>query len=192
MTVENECELSVMKHDIKYLKKIAQKRCRDAEQKLKADSEIAWLRLQLTLTKFCLDRFKHNEAHFKCYTRFETYEMFNVFYTFLQPGANVLIYWDPVTNIYYTTEPSKYGGARLLQPQEELFVTLVWLCCWLPIEKFSVRFNIITSTISWIIITWITFFHSKLRTLPIWNQRKQLINLCQKLSRNCIPQQGVL
>ena len=51
--------------------------------------------------------------------------MFNVFYTFLQPGATALIYWDPAANIYFTTESSKYGGARRLQPQDELFITLV-------------------------------------------------------------------
>ena len=31
------------------------------------------------LTKICLDRFKHNEAHLKSYTGFEMYEMFNIF-----------------------------------------------------------------------------------------------------------------
>lgn len=48
------------------------------QKKLRADSKIAGLRVQLTLTNFCLYRFKHNEAHN------ETYKMFNIFYTFLQ------------------------------------------------------------------------------------------------------------
>ena len=42
------------------------------EQMLRAGSEIAGLREQLALTKFCLHRFKCNEAHFKFYTEFET------------------------------------------------------------------------------------------------------------------------
>ena len=105
----------------------------------------------------------------------------------MQPGGTALIYWDPVTNIYFTTEPSKYGGARSLQPQEELFVTLVWLCCWLPIENFSAIFNIVTSTISWIIITWITFFHSNLRPLPIWNQRKTIDEFMPKAFKELYP-----
>ena len=88
MTVENESELSVMKHEIECLKKkLHEKDVEMQEQKLIADSEIAGLREQLTSTKFCLDRFKYNEAHYKFYTGFETYEMFNIFYTFLQPAT---------------------------------------------------------------------------------------------------------
>ena len=45
------------------------------EQKLTADIEIAGLREQLRFTKFCLDRFKHNEVHYKCYTGFETWNI---------------------------------------------------------------------------------------------------------------------
>ena len=93
MTVENELELSVMKHKIECLsKKLYEKDVEIQEQKLRADSKIAGLREKLTLTKFCLHRLKQNEAHFKFYTGFETYEIFNIFYTFLEPGANALIY----------------------------------------------------------------------------------------------------
>ena len=74
------------------------------QRKLRADSKIAGLRVQLTLTNFCLYRFKHNEAQFKIYTGFETYKMFNIFYTFLQYiMLNVRIYWGSVTNIDFTT-----------------------------------------------------------------------------------------
>ena len=77
-----------MKHEVECLKKkLHEKDVEMHKQKLIANSEIAGLREQLTLTKFCLDRFKHNEAHFKFYSGFETYEMFNIFYTFLQPEA---------------------------------------------------------------------------------------------------------
>ena len=53
---------------------ISQRKYRNAKQKLRVDSEIAGLREQLTLTKFCLDRFKQNEPHFKFYTGLETYD----------------------------------------------------------------------------------------------------------------------
>ena len=88
MNLENESELSVMKYEIECLKeKLDEKDVEMQEQKLIADSEIAGLREQLTLSKFGLDRFKRNEAHYKCYTGFETYEMVNIFYTFLQPAT---------------------------------------------------------------------------------------------------------
>ena len=139
---------------------------------MRADSKIVELREQLILTKICLDRFKHNEAHLKFYSGFEMYEMFNIFYTFLQLGANALIYWGSVTNINFAIEPSKYGRSRSLQPQEELFPMLVRLRCGLLIEGLSVRFNISTSSIKRIITTWIDFLHFRLRALTIWSQRK--------------------
>ena len=120
------------------------------------------------------------------------HEMFNIFYTFLQPGANALIYLGSVTNTDFTKEPSKYGRSRSLQPQEELFFTLVRLCCGLPIEDLSVRLNISTSTISRIVITWRDFLHSRLEHYLFGAKEKQLMNLYRKLSRNSIPQQGVL
>ena len=89
-------------------KKLHEKDAEMQEQKLRADSEIAGFKEQLTLTKFYLDRFKLNKAHFKFYTGFEAYEIFNIFYTSLQPVANALIYWGSVTNIDFTTEPSNH------------------------------------------------------------------------------------
>ena len=35
--------------------------------------------------------------------------MFNIVCTFLQSGANALIYWGSVTNTDFITEPTKYG-----------------------------------------------------------------------------------
>ena len=88
MTFENKNEFSVIKHERECLKnKLHEEDVEMQEQKLIADSEIVGLRQQLALTKFCLDRFKHNEVHYKFYTRFETYEMFNIFCTFLQPAT---------------------------------------------------------------------------------------------------------
>ena len=83
---------------------------------------------QLTFTKLCLDRFKDNEAHFKFYTGFETYEMCNIFYIFLQLGANTLNCWGSLTNIDFTTEPRNFTTEPRkwsLQVQEKLFLTLL-------------------------------------------------------------------
>ena len=169
-----------------FKKEIARRRCTNARTKVES-SEIAGLREQLTLTKFLLDRFKHNETHFKFYTGFKTYEMCKIFYTFLQPEANAIIYWGSVKNIDFTIEQSKYGRSRSLQPQEKLFLTLVQLCCGFQIEDLSVRFNISTSTISRIIITWIDFLYSRLEPLPIWSQRKTIDEFMPKALKELYP-----
>ena len=72
-------------------KKMHEKDLELQEIGLTTQSEITGLKEQLALTKFCLDRFKQNEEHFKFYTGFETYEMFSTFSTFLQLGASDLI-----------------------------------------------------------------------------------------------------
>ena len=122
-----------LKHEINYLKEqLKNKELQLEESKSQSSNEIATLKEQLASNKFSLDRFKHNEGQFKFYTGFETYEIFNVFYQFLQPGACSLIYWGSVTNVdFTTTEPSKYGRSRILQPQEELFLTLGSITVWL-------------------------------------------------------------
>ena len=89
-----------------------------------------------------------------------------------------------MANNNFITEPSKYGRSRSLHPQEELFLTLVRLRCGLPIEDLSVRFNISTSTISRIIITWIDFLHSRLRPLPISSQRKTIDEFMPKFFKD--------
>lgn len=44
---------------------------------MRAETEIAGLKDQITSTKFCPDLFKQNKGHLKFYKEFETYEMFN-------------------------------------------------------------------------------------------------------------------
>ena len=43
--------------------------------------------------KFGIDRFKHNQEHFKFHSGFDTYEKFKCFLEYLQPAANYLLYW---------------------------------------------------------------------------------------------------
>ena len=57
----------------------------------------------------------------------------------------------------------------------------------MPIEDLSVRFNISTSIISQIIITWIDFLHSKLRALPIWSHRKSIDQFIPKAFKELYP-----
>ena len=42
--------------------------------------------------KFCIDRFKHNQVHFKFYTCFDSYGQFKCVLGYLQPAASMLSY----------------------------------------------------------------------------------------------------
>lgn len=70
--------------------------------KKELQSQITELSNTLNKTKFTLDRFKHNKAHFKFYTGFESYELFCVVVEYLQPAASCLNYWGSSTIVNKT------------------------------------------------------------------------------------------
>ena len=80
------------------------------------DNEISNLQSLLTQSKFTVDKFKHNTAHFKFYCGFDSYEMFKVMLEYLQPAASSLIYWGSNTNVDNTIDDNniKRGRSRKL------------------------------------------------------------------------------
>ena len=144
----------------------------ESEMKLREKQllvEIAYLKNKLDQSKFTVDRFQHNKVHFKFYTGFESYEMFKVVLEYLKPAANSLIYWGSSSKVENTqSNTGKRGCSRLTTPEEEFFMTLTRLRCAFPIEDLGIRFNMSTSNISRILVTWIDFLHTHLRILPIW------------------------
>ena len=131
-------------------------------------SEISTLTSLLEESKFTVDRFKHNKAHFRFYTGFESYDLFKIVLEYLQPAADSLIYWGSNTNIDKPESKGKRGRARALTPEEEFFMVLTRLRCAFPIEDIGVRFNMSTSNVSRILITWID-----LEFYPYGHQKKQ-------------------
>ena len=124
--------------------------------------------------KFSIDRFKHNQAQFKFYTEFDSYDLFRSVLDFLEPAASSLIYCDSTANIENKSKPSclKRGPQRRLTAEEEFFLLLVRLRNAFPIQDLSIRFGISTSHVSRILITWIDFLHAQFRKLPIWASKQ--------------------
>ena len=135
-----------------------------------------------------MDRFQHNKVHFKFYTGFESYEMFKVVLEYLKPAANSLIYWGSSSKVENTqSNTGKRGRSRLTTPEEEFFMTLTRLRCAFPIEDLGIRFNMSTSNISRILVTWIDFLHTRLRILPIWASKKTVIDTMPKCFKELYP-----
>ena len=61
--------------------------------------EISRLQQVINDNKFSIDRFKHNQAQFKFYTGFDSYDLFRSVVDCLEPAASSLIYWDSTANI---------------------------------------------------------------------------------------------
>ena len=120
--------------------------------------------------KFTVDRFKHNQAHFKFYTGFESYNLFKVLLEYLEPAASKLIYWGSNTNIEKTTDfnYNKKGRGRIMSSKSELFLVLTRFRLGLLVEDMALRFDISSSHVRRIIVTWTDFLHSQMRMLLIW------------------------
>ena len=61
-----------------------------------------------------------------------------------------------------------------MQPIDELFLVLYWLCCNALEKDIGNRFDLHPSSVSCIILSWINLYF-KLKQLPIWASR-QMVN----------------
>ena len=181
-------EVELLKTELKELKQDITTR----ENELQAT--ILNLQNLLEKSKFNIDRFKHNQAHFKFYTGFENYKMFQIVLEYLQPAAGSLIYWGSNTNIEnkISSTVAKRGPPRTLSAEDEFFLVLVRLRCAFPIEDLSVRFDISTSNLSRILITWIDFLHAQVRMLPVWASKETVIETMPKCFKDAYPTTRVI
>ena len=126
----------VLQQEIQKLEGIISNMTVEIRQKEKSLlAEINSLKIEVDENKFTVDRFKHNNAHFKFYTGFDSYEMFKLVLEYLQPAANSLIYWGSNTNVKNTkTCDGKHGRSRCTTAETEFFMILIRLQCGFPIE----------------------------------------------------------
>ncbi len=118
-----------------------------------------------------MERFIGSDHDFWFYTGFPDYATFQVFFDYLSPACNNLIYYgypNDTEIVVSAEEHKKPGRARTLSPEQELFMVLVRLRCGLLVKDVAHRFNLSSSHVSRIWFTWINFLHQQLRVLPIW------------------------
>ena len=156
-TIENQLSLEEeLKMEIDQLtKELQDLRVKFEQREDQLKTRIQNLEATVQNNKFAVDRFKHNEAHFKFYTGFESYDIFKIVLDYLQPAASKLVYWGSNTNMESkkTEDVNKRGRSRMLTAEEEFFMVLVRLRCAFPLEDLTIRYNMSTSHISRIIIT---------------------------------------
>ena len=149
------------------------------------------LKSEVKVHKFSIDRFKHDEAHFRFYTGLPSYA---VFLCFLKPAAENLLYWGNIScnKQTDTCTEKKVGRNRKLTCEEELFLVLVRIRKNFPLEDMAIRFGMSTSNVSQILITWFDFLHTQLRALPIWASRKTVDDTMPKCFRGLYPKTRVI
>ena len=69
----------------------------------------------------------------------------------------------------------KRGPKPKLNPEDELFMTLVWLKNAFPLCHLSLLFQIPVSTVSRHLISWVNFLYFKLGSIPIWPSKEEIL-----------------
>ena len=140
---------------------------------------------------FRMERFIGSDHDFRFYTGFPNYSTFKVFFDFLSPACNSLIYYGSSTGTC-SQQQKKRGKPRSISPGQELFMVLVRLRCGLLIEDLAHRYSLSSSHVSRIWITWLAFLHQQLRMLPIWASRKFVDDNMPDCFKQTYPQTRVI
>ena len=157
-------------------------------------TEIEMVRNELHNNKFTIDRFKVNNEMFKFYTGFPNYQLFTALLNYLKPAADHLNYWGNTIqgNDAVMKRVEKRRSPRTLSVEEELFLVLVRLRGNYPLEDLAVRYNMSTSNISRILITWYDFLHTQFRQIPIWGTRETINKTMPKCFKMLYPNTRVI
>ena len=133
---------------------------------------------------FTIERFQSSDASIHFYTGFPNWKVFMSVFRYLNPGdmGENITYWlfsrkNVSASVYeeVAANRSKKGRSRSLRPIDEYFLVMCRLRQGFPEEHSSHLFDISTSTVSRIFISWINFMYLRLGQLNIWPTR-QVIN----------------
>lgn len=86
----------------------------------------------------------------------------------MSPACHKLQYFGSNNGQIEWEHQEKRGRKRSLSSEEELFLFFSRLRCGLMEKDLANRYNISTSQVSNIWITWLDFVHNRLRSIPIW------------------------
>ena len=81
----------------------------------------------------------------------------------------------------------KRGPKPKLNPEDELFMTLVWLKNAFPLCHLSLLFQIPVSTVSRHLISWVNFLYFKLGSIPIWPSEVEILETMPTSFKKAYP-----
>ena len=125
------------------------------------ESENAHMREQSmpSVVHFRIGQIKHDDHLVRFYTGFTSYMVFLAFFNFLGPVVYKLNYWG-------CKEGSRLRKrCRKLNPENQLFMTLVKLRLNLKTTDLGFRFGLSTSQISRYVTTWLCFLYHHVKEL---------------------------
>ena len=188
-TQDGETQTEFTDHEV-YLTNIISnndKKIQEMEQEIKElKRQLQYMQRQnddLNDRLFTLENLKSKDSSATFYSGFPNWETFMVVYTYLDPGekGENISYWrstNPGVFSDYTEEKkadeslTKKGRARSLRPQDEFLMVMCRLRQGFHEDHLAHLFNVSTSTVSRIFITWINFMYFKFGHINIWPSRE--------------------
>ncbi|XP_028514894.1 uncharacterized protein LOC114575052 [Exaiptasia diaphana] len=130
------------------------------------------------VSKFSLQKFYGSDEDIRFWTGFPSHSSLLYFIDhFVLPNAMKIKYWSTHYRVDEEDglhDRDRCGPRRSLRPEEELFLTLIKLRRGSANEDLAERFNISSSHVSRIFITWVNFLYRLLTTIDIWMSHKKV------------------
>ena len=148
----------------------------------------------LNESKFGAENISKNSELLSFYTGFVSKERFDSFYRWVEPYAKTMIEWSQI-QCERGKENYKWrrsSGNFALPLYDQLFLFMITLRLGLLETDLGVRFNISTSTVSRIILTWVNFLYTMLGQVPIWPTTAQIKNSMPECFKTIYPKTRVI
>lgn len=145
---------------------------------------VAYLKRQLELSKFGIERFKSSDDDIFFYTGFPNYDTLMAFWEYVKPCADSLITWklarskseQNTTAVFpYLHEVDKERErSRNIEPIDQLWMFLTRIRLGLFERDLAHRYGVSLSTVSDVLITWVNYLYIMVGSLPIWAPKDKI------------------
>ncbi|XP_056311273.1 uncharacterized protein si:cabz01071907.1 [Danio aesculapii] len=136
---------------------------------------------QPLIYKFCV-----TDEDFQYYTKFSSKQAFTAFWESVHPSDSRLAYW---TKAQQTETPNPEPELPLV---DELFLFLCRVVTGLQEKTLSSIFEVSLVTVNRVILTWTSYLHQVLESLPLWMSREQVQATMPDKTKLVYPQLRVI
>lgn len=139
-------------------------------------------RIQITsFDRFLLQKFSACDQQIRFWTGFPSCSALRLFIDhFVAPNLGNIRYWGSKNREIYE-DGDKCGPKRSIDPEDELFMTLVKLKQGSANEDLAERFSISQAQTSRIFVTWVNFLFNVLTKVDIWMSKKKVAQTLPKV-----------
>ena len=156
--------------------------------------DLEQLVLDLQESKFGAENISKDPELLTFYTVFVSKERFGSFYNWVEPYAKTMIKWSQIQRGRgkENYKRRRSCGHFALSLYHQLFLFMIRLRLGLLETDLGVRFNISTSTVSRIILTWANFLYTMLGQVPIWPTTAQIKSSMPQCFKTTYPKTRVI